>query len=189
MKGMRPFTDEEVKEINQSFTGKFEHRDRAIFLLGVKAGFRISEILSLRIKDVIQTGQMVDRVTVSRKNMKRKIEGRTVLLHPEAKHALSKVIASDADPNAFIFSSRNGLNKPLSRYGALNNIQTLTAELGLQGKIGTHSMRKTFANKVYDALDHDLWKTSKALGHKTINSTIQYLSFREEEIDAAILTI
>jgi len=48
-------------------------------------------------------------------------------------------------------------------------------------------MRKTFANRVYDALDHDLIKTARALGHKNINSTVQYLSFRQEEIDEAIL--
>jgi site-specific recombinase XerD len=50
-------------------------------------------------------------------------------------------------------------------------------------------MRKTFANKVYDALGHDLIKTQRALGHKNINSTACYLSFREEDIDAAILAI
>jgi len=32
-------------------------------------------------------------------------------------------------------------------------------------------------------------KTQRALGHRNINSTVQYLSFREEEIDEAILSI
>ena len=32
-----------------------------------------------------------------------------------------------------------------------------------------------------------LVKTQRALGHKDINSTVAYLSFREEEIDAAVL--
>ena len=59
----------------------------------------------------------------------------------------------------------------------------------LTGKLGTHSMRKTFANKVYDALNNDLVKTQRALGHRNINSTVSYLSFREEEIDQAILAI
>jgi integrase len=48
-------------------------------------------------------------------------------------------------------------------------------------------MRKTFANRMYDKLNHDLVRTQRALGHTNINSTVQYLSFREEEIDAAIL--
>ena len=48
-------------------------------------------------------------------------------------------------------------------------------------------MRKTFADRVYEKLNHDLVKTQRALGHRNINSTVSYLSFREEEIDAAIL--
>jgi hypothetical protein len=47
-------------------------------------------------------------------------------------------------------------------------------------------MRKTFYNRMYDELNHDLVKTQKTMGHANINSTVQSLSFREEEIDAAI---
>jgi len=46
---------------------------------------------------------------------------------------------------------------------------------------------RTFATRVYDHLNRDLVKTQRALGHKNINSTVSYLSFRDEEIDAAIL--
>jgi site-specific recombinase XerD len=34
---------------------------------------------------------------------------------------------------------------------------------------------------------HMKGKTQRALGHKNINSTVIYLSFRQEKIDAAIL--
>jgi integrase len=54
-------------------------------------------------------------------------------------------------------------------------------------EVGTHGMRKTFANRVYRQLHHDLVKTQRAMGHKNINSTVAYLSFVEDEIDAAIL--
>jgi hypothetical protein len=42
---------------------------------------------------------------------------------------------------------------------------------------------------VYHQLNHDLVKTQRAMGHKNINSTVAYLSFVEDEIDAAILAI
>jgi site-specific recombinase XerD len=54
----------------------------------------------------------------------------------------------------------------------------------LTGKLGTHCMRKTFANRVYQRLNHDLVKAQRALGYRNINSTVSYLSFAEEEIDA-----
>jgi hypothetical protein len=40
---------------------------------------------------------------------------------------------------------------------------------------------------VYEKLGRDLVKTQRALGHRTINSTVQYLSFAETDIEAAIL--
>jgi hypothetical protein len=89
MKGCRPFTGEEVILLQQSFGGIYAARDKALFLLGVKSGFRISELLSPRLGDVSQHGHLVDRMTVPRRHMKSKREGRTVLLHPEANAALA----------------------------------------------------------------------------------------------------
>lgn len=48
-------------------------------------------------------------------------------------------------------------------------------------------MRKTFANRVYRQLNHDLVKMQRAMGHKNINSIMASLSFVEDEIDQAIL--
>jgi hypothetical protein len=62
---------------------------RPLFLLGVKSGFRISELLALQVGDVWRGQRVVERVTVRRRHMKRQLEGRTVLLHPEARAALA----------------------------------------------------------------------------------------------------
>lgn len=194
MKGCRPLSDEEVDLVARTFAGKYASRDRALFLLGVRSGFRISEILSLRLADVVQAGRIVDRVTVQRRNMKKRIEGRTVLLHPDAKTALAEWVEDlRADgymtADAFVFQSRNGRNRPMTRCQAWRVLTEAYRANDLTGKLGTHSMRKTFADRVYDRLGRDLVKTQRALGHRNINSTVQYLSFREEEIDAAILAM
>jgi integrase len=49
------------------------------------------------------------------------------------------------------------------------------------------AMRKTFANRMYERLSRDLVKVQRAMGHRNINSTAAYLSFREEEIMNVIL--
>ncbi len=192
MKGCRPLTSLETERIKLSFKGKYSSRDKALFLLGIKSGFRISELLSLKVGDVIQSGRFVDRITVHRRNMKKKTEGRTVLFHPEAKREMMVWISTiDAEgtttPETYIFRSRKGVNRPLSRVYAWRILRKVYKESGMTGKLGTHSMRKTFANRIYDMLGKDLVKTQRALGHKNINSTVSYLSFREEEIDEAIL--
>ena len=91
MKGARPLTDSEVLQVSNSFRGRYALRDRALFVLGIKTGLRISELLSLAVGGVLQHGRIVDRVHVQRRHMKRKTEGRTVLLHPEAQEALGSV--------------------------------------------------------------------------------------------------
>ncbi|MCA9449252.1 MAG: tyrosine-type recombinase/integrase, partial [Candidatus Omnitrophica bacterium] len=174
-----------------------------LFILGVYSGFRISELLSIRIGDLIKNGQVLDRVTVARRNMKKKVSSRTVLLKPVAKEAVVEWIEElksngNSAPNTFLFRSRKGENRPISRVQAYRVIREACDANDLTGTIGTHSMRKSFANKVYTHFKKELAAgkpvdpfrmTSKALGHKNINSTDQYLSFLEEEIDEAIMAI
>jgi site-specific recombinase XerD len=59
----------------------------------------------------------------------------------------------------------------------------------LTGKLGTHCMRKTFAQKIYHQLGFDLIRTKQALGHQHIGTTERYLSFAEAEIHPAMLAI
>jgi integrase len=120
MKGCRPLTEAEVALVQASFGGTYADRDKALFLLGVKSGFRISELLSLRIGDVSQHGRLVDRVTVPRRQMKNTREGRTVRLHPEAKATLATwLLTVRQDPSAtvqtFVFRSRKEVNRPISK--------------------------------------------------------------------------
>jgi integrase len=203
MKGSRPLADTEVAQVAKSFSGVYATRNKAMFLVGHRTGFRISELLSIRVGDVWQHSKSTEQLTVQRRHMKGgkagKTSSRTVRLHPEAKAALSvwleilqKRLGGTLDPQTPVFCSRvkdptTGLKRPISRVQAWRILQEAYLSNELPGKLGTHAMRKTFANRVYELLNHDLVKTQRALGHANINSTVQYLSFREEEIDAAIL--
>ena len=192
MKGCRPLSEAEIAAVLQALDGPYALRDRALFLLGVKSGFRISELLSLRLLDVMRTGKLLDRVGVARRNLKKKLEGRTVLLHPEARAALALWVEGlraqvYMTSDTFVFQSRKGHNAALSRVQAYRILQVAYERAGVEGQTGTHSTRKTFANNVHERLGRDLLKTQKALGYRNINSTVSYLSFQQEEIDEAIL--
>lgn len=188
MSGARPLTSDEVVDVRENFGGTFAARDRAMFMLGVMAGFRVSEILSLRIKDVTRHGKLLDRVTVERRHMKGKKESRTVPLHSAARDALEVWIAKlgTQSPNTYIFQSRKGKNRPISRVQAHRILSAVFESLELEGKLGTHVMRKTFANNVHQKLGRDIFKTQRALGHRNIGTTVKYLAFTETEIDDAI---
>ena len=148
---------------------------------------------SLVISNVYQHGWMGDFLYVERKHMKKKLEGRAIPLHQDAKVALSVWIkelenAGKADPSSPLFKSRKG-QRAITRVQAFRVLTAVYEANGLMGKLGTHSMRKTFADRIYDRLGRDLIKVQRALGHRCINSTVSYLSFREEEITEAILSI
>jgi integrase len=198
MKGCRPLTDPEVVLVSRSFGGTYAARDRALFLLGVKSGFRIAELLSLRLHDLLQHERLVEYLTVERRHMKGgkagKTSGRTVPLHPEAKAALASWLLTlrqqpGVTGETYIFRSRKGGNRPISPVQAWRILRDACDANELSGKLGTHCMRKTFAQKVYKRLGHDLVKTQSALGHVNISNTARYISFAQEEIDQAILAI
>lgn len=187
MIGCRPLSDSEIQGIMKSLESV---RDRTLFVLGIKSGFRISELLSLKVSQVFQYGEVVERVAVERRHMKKKVQGRTVFLHPEARALIRELIEAEGlEGHHYLFRGQKGALKPITRIQAWRIIRGAAKANKLQGKIGTHSCRKTFATKIYDKLGKDLVRTQRALGHKSIQSTVSYLSFREEDIDEAILTI
>jgi integrase len=191
MIGSRPLNNGEISSVLNSFTGAYAVRDRALFLLGLKTGFRISELLSLQVKDVWQGGKVVAAVGMARKRMKGKVAARKVPLHPEAAKAIQDWldVMGTHRPEAPLFESQRK-GKPISSVQAYRALQKAYNAAGVAGKLGTHAMRKTFAHGVYKALGRDLVNTQRALGHKNVNSTVSYLGFETDaEINKAILSL
>lgn len=164
-------------------------RDRTLFILGIRSGFRISELLSLRVSDVCQYGRILNRIVVRRQHMKKQVESRSVALHPAAKEAIRELLNSDWKlvGDMPLFRSRKG--GAIGRTTAWRILDAAFVHLEMTGQLGTHSMRKTFANKVYHALDKDLLRTQKALGHRNLDNTARYLDFADEEVDDAITSV
>ena len=191
MIGSRPLTSEEVASVLKTFSGAYATRDRALFVLGLKSGCRISEMLSLKVSDVWRDGKVVEAVSVARKRMKGKVGARRVPLNLEAAKALQDWldVLGTHRPDAPLFESQRK-GKAIDRTQAYRILEGAYNAAGLTGKLGTHAMRKTFAHGVYEALSHDLVKTQRALGHKNINSTVSYLGFgTDAEVNEAILSL
>lgn len=184
MIGCRKLTDEEITKLMTAMT----LCDSAIFMLGLRTGFRISELLSLNIQDVFNDdGSIRNAIKVHKRNTKGKIEGRSMPVHREAKIALAAYLDTrdDKNPLAPAFTSRLGrLNR--RTYDVRLKEAAYVARID-RSRLSTHSMRKTFAHKVHAALGNDILKTQRALGHKSLSNTAKYLSIDEEEVSAAIL--
>jgi len=191
VRGCRPLTDAEVARVLATFSGPYAGRDRALFTLGVLTGFRISELLSLTVGDVRDLdGGVARRVTVARRNMKGRRESRTMPLHARARQALAGWLGELArlggsDPATPLFAGRKGHHqlRPITRVHAGRVLNAAFAAAGLPHR-GSHTLRKTFARNVHRADNRDLLTTQRLLGHKSVNSTVQYLeSMPSEELE------
>lgn len=185
MLGCRPLTDNEVERIIDQLSS---HRDKCLFILGIRTGLRISELLKLTVRDVAG----VERLVVPKRLTKGKVATRSIVLHEQARMALIAYLKASehltpTDPLFPSLKRLNGLLAPISIVQAYRILKHAMNSVGALGATGTHSMRKTFANRVYNKLEKDLLKTKMALGHKSIDSTISYLSFDCGDVDAAIL--
>ena len=63
-KGCRPLTKKEISSVAGLLEGEQVSRNKVLFALGAKSDFRVSDVLSLRIRDVFQHSRIVDRITV-----------------------------------------------------------------------------------------------------------------------------
>jgi site-specific recombinase XerD len=163
--------------------------------MGIYTGLRISELLSLRIKDVWEHGKVKDYVCVARKHVKKQTNGRSIPLHEQAKQAISVLIQEliengKCEPDMPLFQSRKGQgHKAISRIHAHCILKEAIQACGLSGKVAFHSLRKSFAMAIYEKLDKDIHATQIALGHLNLNSTIHYLCADRAKVENAILTI
>ncbi len=194
MRGASPISRDQLKQLLQL---PMPIRDKTILVCGHALGFRISELLSLKMSDVCTKNKygvnvIHSHVHVRAAASKTKV-GRTVLLNTDAKKALTKLIewlsAKGLDATAPLFVSRKHVNgfAAITRQQAGRLIKGLFALVGAIGaNYSTHSMRKYFALAIYTATGGKLELCQIALGHASISSTISYLLFHSTEIDDAI---
>lgn len=204
MLGAEPFTPEREKELLDYFSKRrWAERNIAVLALGIQTGFRISEILSIRRRDIIKNGKMVERVHVRKLYMKggmseknSNIHGRAMLLTNDTKKILQTLLdkldeQGYTEPEHFLFQTQRAGNYALQKNGYWRVLWDAKKVLGWTWKLSTHSMRKTFADRVYSNLmekgNADGLRILQAgLGHANINNTIKYLAFKDDELTDAI---
>ncbi len=180
MRGCRNLTDNEKQSLEAILKTP---RDRLLFALGTSTGLRITELLSIRIRDVVQHDAIVERIYIERKNSKGKTSGSSVLLNPRLHHLIEEVVKGRT-LESYLFEGY--LGQAMARQSAWRILKDAANALKLPGKVATHSMRKTFAQKIYAATGKDVVKTAYALRHSDLTNTMKYLSFETEELDDII---
>ena len=181
MKGTRPLDNDEIRSVSTCFTGTFAVRNRGLFMLGVSTGGRISELLSLQIGDVWQNNTAVTDLLFDKSIVKGGEVSRAVPVNIDGRRAIDSLIEwhreqyQNTEPSRPLFPSRQKSGSvPMHRQTAHDILKTAFTTAGLNGKLATHSLRKSFAQRVYDQ-GGDIFLVQELLGHKNISTTQRYL--------------
>ncbi len=181
MKGTRPLDNAEIRKVSAAFDGTFAIRNRSLFMLGVSVGGRISELIALKVNDVWQNRKPVSDLLFDRNIVKGGEVSRAVPVNTDGQQAIADLIAwqlklyGNADPTRPLFPSRKGQGlKAMSRIAAHDALKDAFEAAGLNGKLGTHSLRKSYAQRLYEHTN-DIYAVQEMLGHKSVVTTQRYL--------------
>lgn len=146
-----------------------------LFVFGIYSTLRISDILTLKKKDVL--GERL--LLIEKKTTKSK----EILINPKLRRELKPYIAGLGDED-YLFQSRKGVNKPISRTTAYRVIRAAGEACGLS-RIGTHSMRKTFGYHFYERTK-DIALLQELYSHSSEEVTKRYIGINQDIMDKAI---
>ena len=194
--GARALKVTEVENILASLNGRHFIRNRALIEVGANTGFRISELLSLKICDVWDGNGIRPQITVSKNNMKGKKQSRTMVLNKRAADAIELLLCASkmAHPfhsQSFLFHAQGNVAKPMTRRQAHRIIVEAAASAGIScDHLSSHSMRKTFASRLWDSpfVKRDIVKLSRILGNRPDN-TFRYIQFLDDSLEQAVMSL
>lgn len=164
-----------AKEEGDKDTYKIWIRNYMMLHLGRNLAFRIEDLTQLK-TDNFKNGGIYTREFKTGKEQ-------SFELHPSlAKDIENYINDLGLVDGEYLFQSRKGVNKPITRQRAWQVIKELAEQVKVSYVVGTHSLRKYFARSYYEQTG-DLIGLSKLLNHSSIYVTLRYICWEEEDKD------
>ena len=174
MKGCRILTDEEIKLV----LNELGTRDRTLFLTCLTFGTRISEALSLTFGDVVGNTLYLQS--------KKGSDNQSFPIPDAYRNAITELMewysgkGITVDNNLPLFVSQKGTNKSITRQLASTVIMKVSRRLNLDGKVNTHSFRKSFVTKIYEMTGFNIAETKAYSRHKSLVNLEYYIKTTEK---------
>ena len=210
MEFVQPIRDLKQIETMKKLLKQQSLRDFCLFVVGINSGLRISDLLKLRICDVIENGKLKDRITLREKKTNK---FKDFPLSEKTKQALKEYLKTrDYSNNEPLFISRkrnraeaetacdeqdvNAVKREVSRENkgfllrqqAYKIINGVAKSVGIREKIGTHTLRKTFGYHAYNN-GYDITLIQKLFNHSSPSVTLRYIGITQEELDDVYLSL
>ncbi len=147
-------------------------RNLLFFTIGTNCGLRISDILALNVGDVKNKTyiQIIEKKTGKFKRFPINAKLKPML------DEFTKGRSPDEPLFVTIFGNR------LERVAAYYIVRYACEEAGIETKVGTHTMRKTFGYHHYKKFK-DVAMLQKIFNHSSPQITLRYIGIEQDQID------
>lgn len=157
--------------------GKMFHSNRrlaTILTLEANLGLRISDVLSLHLKDIVLDGDRYRLDIVEKKTKK----SRTFTVPIEIySYIQNYALEEGIRPEAHLF--------PITVRAVQKQLKIAADYLGLEG-ISTHSFRKFFATDIYLNSNYNIELVRVLLQHSSVITTQRYIGIHQKELEHAL---
>jgi integrase len=176
MELVQPIREKEKIEQMKIELLKTGYRDYMIFVIGINTGLRISDILALKIEAV------KNKTHINIKEQKTGKDKR-FMINSYLKQDIDRYIQGMND-DKYLFTSRKGENKPITRVQAYRILNAAADKIGLED-IGTHTLRKTFGYWHYKQYK-DVAILQDIFNHSAPSITLKYIGINDDIKDQTI---
>lgn len=178
----------DIERVKRVLLDRYAPKYYCLFVLGINSGLRISDLLALRVEDVLQKDvrrrQVARRLVLSEKKTGKSAD---FPLNSSARSALSSYLKEHKADSGPLFPSRNGKGqKAFSRVMAYRVLSKAAQLAGIEGRIGTHTLRKTFGYHAHKA-GVPITRLMDIFRHSSADITLAYIGITREEIDDIFL--
>lgn len=163
---------EKIKDMKWSLKKWCGERDYIMFLIGINAGLRISDLLDLKIVDV----KGKKKLTIIEGKTKKPRDVYLTNIYEELNEYIGTLESTE-----WLFPSRKG-DKPISRIQAYRQLNKAADMVDITEGIGTHTLRKTFGYWHYKQFK-DVAELQMILNHSHPQITLDYIGITDEQIE------
>jgi integrase len=176
MEFVEPIRDKEKIEEMKDLLKRESYRDWFLFVFGINSGLRIGDILPLRVKDIRDKTHITIREKKTGKEKRFKI-------NDSLREHINQYI-KPMDDEEYLFPSKK-TKKHIGRVQAYRILSDAARKIGIDGDIGTHTLRKTFGYHFYKKTK-DIALLQEIFNHSAPSVTLKYIGINQDIMDNAI---
>lgn len=176
MELVQPIREKELIEKFKNILLIRGYKDYLLFVIGINTGLRISDILDLKVSDVKDKAHIIIREKKTDKTKR-------FLINSRLKQEID-IFIDGKNKEEYLFQSRKGNNKPITRVQAYRILNDVANKLGLV-EVGTHTLRKTFGYWHYQQYK-DVAILQDIFNHSAPSVTLRYIGISQDNKDKTI---